>query len=54
MNKAEASLLLRVVDDFLYISADVGMARAFVRSMACGHPDYGVEVNLACCKRKMC
>jgi len=22
------------------------MARAFVRSMACGHPDYGVEVNL--------
>ena len=42
----EASLLLRVVDDFLYISADLGLARAFVRTMACGHSDYGLEVNV--------
>ena len=46
MSRSEASLLLRVVDDFLYISADVRMARAFVRAMACGHGDYGVAVNL--------
>jgi hypothetical protein len=43
---SEASLLLRVVDDFLYISADLKVARAFVRAMACGHDDYGVEVNI--------
>ena len=46
ISRSEASLLLRVVDDFLYISADVRMARAFVRAMACGHGDYGVAVNL--------
>ena len=46
MSRSEASLLLRVVDDFLYISADVRMARAFVGAMACGHGDYGVAVNL--------
>jgi hypothetical protein len=40
------SLLVRVVDDFLYMSADLRLARAFVRSMAAGHADYGVEVNL--------
>ena len=38
--------MLRVVDDFLYITADLGLARAFVRTMACGHGDYGLEVNV--------
>ena len=43
---SEASLLLRVVDDFLYISADLKLARAFVRCVSCGHEDYGVEINV--------
>ena len=43
---AEVSLLMRMIDDSLYVSADLGAARAFLRTMARGHPDYGTALNL--------
>jgi hypothetical protein len=37
VERSEVSLLVRVVDDFLYMSADLRLAPAFVPSMAAGH-----------------
>ena len=41
----ESSVLMRVVDDFLYLSPSASHARAFVRTMGTGNPDYGARVN---------
>lgn len=41
------SLLLRLVDDFLLITTDVGQATRFLQVMLRGQPSYGVAVNPA-------
>lgn len=42
----EDCLLLRLIDDFLLITVDRSKAARFVEVMQCGHPRYGVAVNL--------
>lgn len=41
----DMSLLMRVVDDFLYLSPSSSHAKAFVRTMSSGNPDYGAKMN---------
>ncbi|KAK3063716.1 hypothetical protein LTS18_013345, partial [Coniosporium uncinatum] len=43
--KAEDTLLLRLIDDFLLITADRAKAERFLRQMHAGLPAYGVEVK---------
>ncbi|KAG9103388.1 hypothetical protein FRC06_011131 [Ceratobasidium sp. 370] len=38
------NVLLRFVDDYLFITADVKVARKFLKIMHKGHPEYGCEV----------
>ncbi|KAG8744116.1 hypothetical protein FRC10_010797 [Ceratobasidium sp. 414] len=38
------NILLRFVDDYLFITTDVRMARKFLKIMHKGHPEYGCEV----------
>jgi telomerase reverse transcriptase len=45
--KPEDSLLLRLVDDFLLITPDAGVAMQFLEAMIRGQPAYGVQVNPA-------
>ncbi|KAJ6121653.1 Telomere reverse transcriptase [Penicillium capsulatum] len=42
-----SSLLLRLVDDFLLITTDVGQGTHFLETMLRGQPSYGVAVNPA-------
>ncbi len=46
IERSEVSLLVRVVDDFLYMSADLRFARAFVRSMAAGHGRVSIYIYI--------
>ncbi|KJX95147.1 telomerase reverse transcriptase like protein [Zymoseptoria brevis] len=39
------SILLRLIDDFLIISTDRGVAEKFVRTMHAGVPEYGVQIK---------
>lgn len=41
------SLLLRWIDDFLYISTDENLAREFAKTTHAGIPEYGCECNMA-------
>ncbi|KAJ5082191.1 hypothetical protein N7532_011234 [Penicillium argentinense] len=43
--RPENSLLMRFVDDFLFISTDVNEAMQFLQVMIRGQPSYGVKVN---------
>jgi len=43
--KAEDSLLLRLIDDFLLITTDKAKAERFLRQMHAGLPAYGVQVK---------
>ena len=43
----EESLLLRLVDDFLLITANKAIATEFVRVMHAGMAEYGIKVNVA-------
>lgn len=38
-------LLMRLTDDFLYVTSDVGKAKKFFDLMYKGQPQYGVEIN---------
>ena len=44
---APDSLLMRLTDDFLFITSDRFKAEEFLQSMIDGHPDYGIEINKA-------
>lgn len=39
------TLLLRLIDDFLLITADPALAKRFLSVMLAGQPDYGITVN---------
>ncbi|XP_058148628.1 telomerase reverse transcriptase [Dasypus novemcinctus] len=39
-------VLLRLVDDFLLVTPHLAQARAFLRTLARGVPEYGCEINL--------
>lgn len=43
--KAESCLLLRLIDDFLLITIDQGLAKRFLETMARGDAKYGIQVN---------
>ncbi|KAJ5902253.1 Telomere reverse transcriptase [Penicillium taxi] len=45
--RPEESLLLRLVDDFLLVTTDIGQATEFLQVMIRGQPSYGVTVNPA-------
>ena len=45
VEERDMSLLMRVVDDFLYISPSSSHAKAFARTMGAGNPDYGAHIN---------
>lgn len=45
--KAQGSLLLRLVDDFLLVTTDRQNAKEFLQVMHDGLPEYGVKVNPA-------
>jgi telomerase reverse transcriptase len=45
--KAQGSLLLRLVDDFLLVTTDRQHAKEFLQVMHDGLPEYGVKVNPA-------
>ncbi|KAF9899978.1 hypothetical protein BX616_002755 [Lobosporangium transversale] len=44
-SQTEDSALLRLVDDFLFISQSQSKAAAFLKKMWQGHPDYGCFIN---------
>lgn len=44
-NAKEVEVLLRFVDDFLYITSSKQKAIAFYQSMEAGHPEYGCRIN---------
>ncbi|KAG6331208.1 hypothetical protein ID866_7880, partial [Astraeus odoratus] len=39
------SVLLRLIDDYLFITTDVGKARSFLDIMTKGHPEYGCMIS---------
>lgn len=43
--KRQDSVLMRLVDDFLFITSDRAVAEQFLRKMHAGHPDYGCFVS---------
>jgi telomerase reverse transcriptase len=45
--RREDALLLRLIDDFLLITPDAGLAVRFAQVMIPGQPSYGVSVNAA-------
>ena len=45
--RREDALLLRLIDDFLLITPDAGLAMQFLQVMIPGQPSYGVSVNAA-------
>ncbi|CCM03069.1 uncharacterized protein FIBRA_05189 [Fibroporia radiculosa] len=38
-------LLLRMIDDYLFVTTDISKARKFLAMMAKGHPDYGCFIS---------